>query len=130
MSFDVSKLHPDQKNVLFTNLVTSEFTMMRSKPPPDNDPFWKNRGPPQIMPRKSPFRNSSNVNFLLHSDDKNIKLMPPSKKVKLFEKNQVVVVSNAANFQKEMERERLEKMEAMEGGEKPPPVRSRNAAQK
>ena len=61
-----------------------------------------------MMPRKSPFRNSSNVNFLLHNEDNEIKLVAPSKKVKLFEQNHVVVVNNAGNFQKELEREREE----------------------
>jgi hypothetical protein len=69
MSFDVSTLKAGDKDLLFKNLVTSEFTMMRAPPPPPDDPFWKNRGAPQIMPRKSPFRNSSNVNFLLHNED-------------------------------------------------------------
>lgn len=84
MSFDVSTLKPDEKQLLFKNLVTSEFTMMRTKPPPPDDPFWKNRGPPQIMPRKSPFRTSSNANFLLHNKDNDISLVSPSKKVDLF----------------------------------------------
>ena len=44
MSFDVSALKPDEKNLLFKNLVTSEFTMMRNPPPPPGDPFWEKRG--------------------------------------------------------------------------------------
>ena len=44
MSFDVSALKPDEKNLLFKNLVTSEFTMMRNPPPPPDDPFWEKRG--------------------------------------------------------------------------------------
>jgi len=58
------------------------------------------------MPRKSPFRDSSNVNFLLHNEDEVIKLMPASKRIKLFKQNNVVVTDNVAEFQREMEHDR------------------------
>jgi hypothetical protein len=113
MAFDITALRPDEKQMLFKNLVTCDFTMMRGAPPDPNDPIWKDQGPPQIMPRKSPFRDSSNVNFLLHNEDEVIKLMPASKKIKLFKQNNVVVVDNVQTFKKELERDREERKAAM-----------------
>ena len=69
MTYDISHLKPDEKQILFKNLVISEFTMMQHELPAADDPFWEGRPPPNIMPRKSPFRTSSNANFLLHQKD-------------------------------------------------------------
>jgi hypothetical protein len=109
MAFDITALRPDEKQLLFKNLVTSDFTMMRAPEPDANDPIWEGQGPPQIMPRQSPFRDSSNVNFLLHNEDEVIKLMPASKRIKLFKQNNVVVTDNVAEFQREMDHDRSQR---------------------
>jgi hypothetical protein len=46
MAFDITALRPDEKQLLFKNLVTCDFTMMQAPVPDANDPIWEEQGPP------------------------------------------------------------------------------------
>ena len=103
MAFDISTLKPDTKNLLFKNLVTAEF-MMGEK----NEKDRLDEDEPQIIPRKSPYRNESNANFLLHNQDEVVKIMPERKRRRAHQRNNIVEPDKMEIHGKEIERDKAE----------------------
>ena len=72
--------------------------VMRHQEPSKNHPIWKDGGPPDLIPRTSPYRSSSNANFLMHQRDEVPKYLQDREKVKVYKRNSVIATDTATEY--------------------------------
>ena len=77
--------------------------VMRHKEPDKTHPIWKDWGPPDLRARASPYRSSSNANFLIREGDNYPKFVKD--KSKIYKKNSVIITDTVTEFLQDRKRE-------------------------
>ena len=107
MTLDFSRLSPSKEDLVFTNIITSDFTVTRHETPLTQPRIGRKL---KLGPRQSPFRTESNMNFLLDENDFYITKPRPDQTIDaLYEANSVVEGKDLDLIRKSVERVKIEK---------------------